>query len=612
MGFTNFKIRKTTPAASQPEWLAVSSAVGRMVNTWAGRFDVAAFAAPGAGEGKPAFFNPYTSEVEINVELCFGAGTDPAEVADLDQRERQYEWPRATGAVFHEALHARFSRWDLSVAQHTLSPAEFNALVLLEEGRIEALGLREFPRNAPFLRTMALDIVVDDMRELFAESNTTAAAGAAALTLARVDAGSLNSEDVAAIGEIIELKLGADRVAKLREIWLAAQSHVDHENAAGLYDLARRWVSVVREAAEENGEPGPGESGEAGESGEGMSGSDGFGSDMLSSEFIGALKEALEEAADMASIAAYGDLDDMQTTESWEQEVRDKNSAAKDKRDAQNVANDVFGKGTADVHNTASHSALVTTRKPSGSERAAAVQVARALEKAKYRDRDAHEVNSIVPPGRLRTRAAVQSAALRSKGLMTTAEPWRRTVRKHTDDPTLSIGVMVDISGSMGAAMEPMAVTAWVLSEAVRRVQGKAAMVYYGNDVFPTLKTGQHLDEVRVWSAPDSTEKFGKAFKAVNGQLNLSWGTGARMLVIVSDGCYTAAERQAARLALAECMQTGVAVLWLAFKGHGYEAASICNGSNAVLLEIGTDPAAAAMEIGQAAARALESATAAV
>jgi hypothetical protein len=130
------------------------------------------------------------------------------------------------------------------------------------------------------------------------------------------------------------------------------------------------------------------------------------------------------------------------------------------------------------------------------------------MDKAKYRDRDATEISSVLPPGRLRTRSAVQAAAARSRGVLAPQEMWRRTVHKQTDDPTLSVGVMVDISGSMGSAMEPMASAAWIMSEAVRRVQGRAAMVYYGADVFATLKPGQHLTDVNVYNAPDGTEVF--------------------------------------------------------------------------------------------------------
>jgi hypothetical protein len=187
---------------------------------------------------------------------------------------------------------------------------------------------------------------------------------------------------------------------------------------------------------------------------------------------------------------------------------------------------------------------------------------------------------------------------------MQQAEPWRRTARKHIDDPKLTLGVMVDISGSMSEAMQPMATTAWVMSEAVRRVQGKAAMVYYGQDVFPTLKPGQHLKQVDVYSAPDGTEKFNKAFQAINGGLGLLNGTGARLLVIVSDGCYTSEEKRATRQWLDECKRSGVGVLWLTFD-KGDDVRPLIAGTGAVLLTGITKPEDVAVEIGTAAAKAL-------
>jgi len=55
MGQFNYAKKKTTPSVSSPEWLSVSSAIGRMTNSWAGRYDIAAFAGPNAAEGHPAF-----------------------------------------------------------------------------------------------------------------------------------------------------------------------------------------------------------------------------------------------------------------------------------------------------------------------------------------------------------------------------------------------------------------------------------------------------------------------------------------------------------------------------------------------------------------------------
>jgi len=196
---------------------------------------------------------------------------------------------------------------------------------------------------------------------------------------------------------------------------------------------------------------------------------------------------------------------------------------------------------------------------------------------------------------------------MRERGVMQQAEVWKRKVRKQTDEPTLNVGVLVDISGSMGAAMEPMATTAYVLSEAVTRVQGKAAMVYFGNDVFPTLRPGERMGEVKVWTAPDGTEKFDDAFRAVDGAVDLLYGSGARLLVVVSDGHYTGAETKACQRWMRRCAEEGVAVVWLPFD-DGYMARHQA-GENGVVLSGLFDPTSAASKIGEACERAITATT---
>jgi len=594
---------KTRAEATDPAWLSVGRMVGDLTNQWAGRYDIVAYVGPGAGGGvAPACFTPATAEVEVDVNIAFN-GVTPNQIADLRVRANQFEWPKAVGAIFHEALHAKYSLWDIETAANTLTAEEFRALTYLEESRIEALGCNDIPGNSGFLRAAALEIVMADLKnEQIEAGSSRILAATAALTLARADAGSLQYDDIAGIAELIETKLGLDIVAKLRDIWLRAQEHVDHRNASALYDLAREWVEVVKEAAERNGEP---EQDPNTETGSGSGAGGGSGED---SEIIEEILEALEEAAEEATIGAAQDLDDQQTTEEWQEEAKQRSSVAKTQKEHEKVASEVFGKGTGPMADALTGSRLVTQRKPTGPERAAAVTVARMLEKAKYRERDEIEIKSVLPPGRLRTRAIVQGAALKSKGVMTQAEPWRRTQRKHTDDPTLNLGVLVDISGSMSWAMEPMGVTAWVMSEAIRRVQGRAAMVYYGEGVFPTLKPGQHLNDVTIYSAPDGTEKFDKAFKTLNGSMNLLTGHGARLLVVISDGCYTGVEEQRAMAWLDECKRQGVGVLWLSMGESGYARRIVRNSGQLVEMQVGVSTPDIAKQIGEAAARALTSA----
>jgi hypothetical protein len=89
--------------------------------------------------------------------------------------------------------------------------------------------------------------------------------------------------------------------------------------------------------------------------------------------------------------------------------------------------------------------------------------------------------------------------------------------------------------------------------------------------------------------------------------LNLINGTGARLLVVVSDGCYVESEVAAAKEWIKKCDASGVAVLWLPFTESfrlNY-ARDIIRGTSAVLMGDITDPVDAALEIGRAAATAL-------
>lgn len=603
----HFKHENKTRAQRTPsEWLHVGSQIGTLVNDLADRSDLAVYLGPGAGGPAPACYSPILSEIEVNVDVAFGL-VDPEKMPDLNTRRAQYEFPKATGAITHEALHARFSTWDLQAAMKDLDAETFEALNLLEESRIEAIGARVLPENRAFLRICALEIVLADSEANLAEmSKVRQAAHLAALTLARVDAKILKADDVLAIEDAIRVIINDDTLAKLRSIWTRFQGYTGHTADPHLYDLAREWVEAVKEAVDEAGEEpggeGEGEGSGSGEGGEGEGEGEGSGSGSFS-DFL----KALAEDAAATEIEAFEELSRQDTSEQWKETASAKQKGAREAAEHKKEAEKCFGAGTGPGSGAGSRSRLVETRKPTGPERAAAVKVSQALERAKYRERDITEIHSVLPPGRLRTRQMVQKAALKANNVQTEVEPWRRTKRTHTDDPTLTVGVLVDISGSMGHAMAPMATTAWVMSEAVRRVQGKAAMVYYGNSVFPTLKPGQHMADVHVYTAPDGTEEFDTAFKALDGSLNLLNGSGARLLVIVSDGIYTSEQTEKARKWVKRCSEAGVAILWLPFDRHygGSGVAGIVRKTKGVEVLDVWKPAEAATAIGNAAAAAL-------
>lgn len=605
MGHINYTEHRVA-SSENAEWLPVGRVVGEIANKWANREDIVAYVGKGAGGGFAAAYNPIISEVEVDVETAFGKGITPEQVGDLHDRSKQYEFAKAYGAIIHEALHARYSRYSLAEAAKHLNADEHQALLLLEEGRIEALGIIDTPRARPFLRSSAVEIIIGDAEEKLSgggELTVDGAVSLVALVQGRVDGGVLDEIETKPLCDLVTDFLTEEVVSRLRDIMARAQAYTLHAIPEPLYDLAREWVKVVSEVKEQKGETGGTEGSGSPEAGDGSAEGDGSGEGEEGSalaEALEAIRGALAEMRDVVSILNQDDLDAQERKEEWNEEAKGRAKEANERQQNREKAKQVFGSGTAELAKSRTWSRLVRSRKPEGSERVAAVTIANLLERAKYRDRSEVEITSAVPPGRLRTRAMVQGAALKSRGVQAQVEPWRRTVRKHTEDPTLTVGILVDISGSMSSAMEPMATTAWVMSEAARRVQGRAAMVYFGNDVFSTLNPGQHLTEVNVYSAEDGTEKFDDAFRALDGGLDLLNGSGARLLVVVSDGHFTSDEASKASEWVKRCAAAGVAVLWLPFH-HGRYAERIV-GNNGRIIEGVLDPTAAAAEIGRAAA----------
>lgn len=586
---------------NEPEWLPMSAWTGQLANEWSGRSDIVAYVDSTASvdSGVAALFDPARAEVEVNTKIAFGPLATPEMVGDIRKRRTQFEYPIATGAIFHEAMHARFTKWDLPKAVEALEPNEYKALHILEEGRIERLGVDTFPQFKNFLRASAIGIAIGDVQaENFEGSTIRFLAQSMALILARVDAGVLDEADADTYREALHEALSVEAVQEFREVWLEFQLLASHETEMA-YELARKWEALIVKYKQENGEDEDGEG-----EGEGGTGS-------AYDEVVQGIIDALKEDAGNTAIAVSDELDDQQTTEEYKEQVQARSASAKSEaRDKTNADKTFVSTGPGAGAKTSSR--LRERRAPNAGERTAAVKLGGLLDKAKYRDRVEIRGTAVTPPGRLRTRALIQNRAMAENGVHAKVEPWRRTIRKHTEDPTLKVGVMVDISGSMGSAMEPMASTAWVLSEAVRRIQGRAAMVYYGESVFATLKPGQHLTDVTVYTAPDGTEKFNDAASALNGAMNLTGGSGARLMVVVSDGIYTDTETPKAKEWVKRMTDHGVGVVWLTESGnsrygyYGTGAKHICEGTSAELVEVdGMDVTVATDLIGQAAIRAL-------
>jgi hypothetical protein len=585
--------------ATPPEWLKLGGQCGELTNKWAKRDDIVAFVGKGAGMGiAAALWNPILAEMELNVEQAFGEEAKPQFIGDLTDRDVQFEHPVAAGAIFHEAMHARHTKIDMGDIRRCKDKRVSMLAEVFEEIRIEHAGTLDWPKNRSFLRACALKLVCADIAESGAQAEALGDAlnlsHLMVLTRGRIMAGVLEEEDIEPITKACHTVFGADLTEKLDALCTRATKLPDSEDWTPHRKLAEEWLKLL----EDNGhKTQPTEEEKA-------------AAEAAIAAAIGKAMEQLEEMAEDAEISARAEGIEQAAAEADEAEAKARAAQEREDKDAAQEAEEIFkssGRGTTDYRGS-TRSRLHEKRKPTSAERAAAVTLSRELDKARYRDRVVVRRNTAEPPGRLRARTAMQGAAMRSRGMVDTTTPWHSKRRFHVEDPELKLAMMTDISGSRGHAVESSAACNWIFSEAGRRIQAHVASVYYGNSVFPGLSPGQHLDQVEVYTAPDMTERFDQAFKALNGRLQLLNSSGARLLVVISDLHYTPDEQQAARKWFTRCSNDGVGVIILPFdrRGVSFESAITSGIPGVRVIDDAKDPVSAAMAIGRAACQALE------
>jgi hypothetical protein len=583
----------TTPARHVPAgaWLRLSAALTAQAETLTGRDDLTVTCAPGAGHGAPGCFIPALATIELD-GTHLGQAPSTCNPRRPSDRER---YPALWGVFLHESAHVRHSHWHTRVAPTLGAPApsgedggatsaHLEAATMLEESRIEAVHLRDRPADRRWLRASATQLILADFttppaRATEADTATPQAAmtpweaaRAAALLLARVDAGVLEAEETAGLAATITTVVGPSRLSALSALWHIAHTTADEDHEAML-DLGRRWCTLLGTPPEEP-PPRPEEEEEenAGES---------SGPTPLAEAITAALTAVAQADAPPTPAASGPSRADARAAE----------HAAR--RRAARAAGSVFTPGGAGGPDR-----TTGTRAPTPAEQAAARTLARHLKAAAHRERITTTTTSATPPGRLRMRGALAAQAQRAAGAIPPAEPFTRTTRRHTPTPPLRLGIACDVSGSMRELAAPIASAAWILAKAAASVpDARSATVTFGRNVQPITYPGKTPTRVRQFKAIDPYEKFCDAVDALDGALQLTRTGAARLLVIVSDGIFCEDERTGGQQRITRLTGHGCAVLWLAL-----DMALCMDGAHLITL---TTPADAADVIGRAATRAL-------
>lgn len=557
------------------EWVLTASSLEDRVAQWAGRPVKVFLGLDDGSMGAPArYLAP--GRIEMNTDMGF-PGLRGAQVGELS-RVGLTRFPVAGGLLLHEAMHARLSTVaNAAILTRVGSPSAYEVFMNLEEVRIEGRGVELFPGDLAYLRASTRKLVVPDETALDGVSPRAVAI----LMLGRVSAGVFQSDEVEPLRSWLLTQDGwsSEILQTVRDRCLEVVRLADTDDR--MAEIAQELDALMPEEAEPEPDAGSG-----------------AGSSPELAEILEGILGKIARAG-MAEAYERGDVEEAQekarTTETFNAE----------RAQSVSIAQSVFGQRMP--------MELAGSRPPLPAERGAAVVLAKELEDVRYRDREVLDAYSSRPPGRLVLGSAMRQSAARSLGLSgDTYEPFHIRRRIETDEPTLTVGILSDVSGSMSRAQGAVASANYVVSDALYRVgagAGSAAQVYFASEVHPGLRRGERLTEVRTWTGGGSAHKFDKAMRALDGELNLIGGSGARLVFVVSDGQYETVETRAVRSWHNTCKQYGVAVVWLKMTGVAPSTFYPDMDMTVVDLYGQSDPLVIAKEIGLASVRALAQAS---
>lgn len=510
-----------------PAWLPWSQAFTRTARTLSGRKDLTVICTPGAGAGSPGLFTFSDATIEIDASVL---RINPTQVDPAIRRLRTL-YAAGFGVLVHECGHAQHSR-----PYQVSEPAAAYAADLLDEPRIEAQQIRRRPQDRRWLHAATTQII---LRDLSPHDDRWTAACAAALLLARTDAGVLQPHETAALRRQIIAVLGRKLLRKLTTIWQRALRTRDDDTAAML-EWGRRWCRAL-------GTPpaGPIPVGHGPATGIIWT---------TAQSVINSIAAGLVQDADLLNDELAAEKARAQTRKS-EKDTKDSSKKAAEK---------VFGKASTVRTGRGGNN---SQRPPTEAEKTAARQLTRAIRAAAHREplTTTATATSALPPGRLHTRAALSEQVQRSLGQNPTSQPWKTTIRKHQPQPPLAVGIVVDVSVSMGSFLRPAASAAWIIADAAGRLPGTtSACVTFGSQLTAITRPGPPPAMVTDYQLEPSTLGFLTAVDAVDHILGLSArGDAARLLAIISDGELPATDCLWGDARLKRLAASGCALLWL-------------------------------------------------
>jgi Mg-chelatase subunit ChlD len=491
----------------------------------------------GPGLSDPGHIEIHSRTVYLDSDALLGSRSTIA-AGQLEQRAIL----RCFGVALHETLHAKHTkRWAI---EHDLELSDSDDLDdrqlavdrrLLEEPRMEAHGVREFPPDTlrgRFVRRALQAAVTDVILPAFAEQVMASAVAGQPLTRdlaaratvylqARTHYGVVESAMLDSLRSVWSAVLGEEDLAALddlyaRVVWIP-DGELDRLDVA-----ARAYRQIVGAPDPPPTAGGAGEAGGRGDpAGDGGPGED-AGDQAGGGAAAGSLADALEQAIATARAGQLKQLDeDVDLGQVLE-------NAAGGERSSE------LGRGRGTGLPTGRLPDRGVDRPPYPDEVQHARRYATRLRQAITQG--TRQIDKRTPGGRFDGRAYARGRAERAAGRPVTTHPWRVTRQVAAPIQEPHVGLIIDTSGSMAGYEHALGPIAWILTDGLRQIGGRCATALFGNSAALLADGTRPLVHVPGIRTGGGTAFAGDAIELVSDQLEMTNPRRPRFVYVLSDG----------------------------------------------------------------------------
>jgi hypothetical protein len=560
------------------EWAELAKRTEPFVEKLTGREDLAVVVKPDVRppadqKSDPipgGVFFPSFARINLNPNLLFDSYLSDVKFVDPTSIYSQRAFPRYIGTTVHESGHAKHSpEFPAELAGNVLGWAK-----ALEETRSEGKILQMFPQYVSYIKAIVKTIVSrgfisdpsihDNGTGLIQRYNI---ANTALLVMAREDIGVFNAGELTNAEAVCRKTLGNKDYNALREIWLEAQELEDNQidRLIELAEAIQKMIDPNDELTNAN------QYADLLPCGAYIQGGDtrvdpNQNNSSPAPSFTADFDQIMEDVQN-ASIEAEKEIRSQGTSAiPPKRNIQEENQAHRE-RIKQSVDNfnrnsASYGRGWANPN----LNIIAPTAKDISRSRA----MTEALRKAQYREVSKTFNNSELPPGRLIIREAMNRDAQIASGQAITATPWKQVRRREVDNPPITLAVASDISGSMSVYQREVSSFTWAVSIAVKQLMGSSGAVAWNGKSFPLFQPNR-VDQSKLpyYSAAGGSDGCPEAIRTLDGLMNLSFGTGVRVLAVITDGelpSHALIQKEIDLLA-----QRGVIILWILTTRNGFQ-----------------------------------------